>query len=82
MNKETFCRHLEKSTGLKRPSKGGDKQAWWDAQKAHLLVNCPECLARRKTLNKMRERKAKEQVYIDCGLVKVKGPVSGKTYWE
>jgi len=43
---------------------------------------CPKCIEIRQGYQKAHEqRKAKEQAYKDCGLVKVKGSLGG-TYWE
>ncbi len=40
---------------------------------------CEACA--KKYLRKL-QRNAREQMMRDCGLVKVRGAVSGKVYWE
>ena len=43
-----------------------------------LRVTCPKFISEGRNA----DRKAKEQVMRDCGLVKVRGAVTGKIYWE
>jgi len=54
------------------------RMAWSE----HDQRSCPECKARLKTVRANRNRRGKDQIMRDCGLVKVIGPVSGKVYWE
>lgn len=48
----------------------------------HAGKDCPECQARLKTRRQNQARKDRDQCMRDLGLVKVKGPVSGRIYWE
>ena len=82
MTKENWLKHIETSEGLTRPSNGGNITVWKDAIKMHMETGCKECKARQKTNAATRRRKEREYVMESLGLTKVKGPVSGKTYWE
>ena len=61
-------------------------KAQWQAHRAergaHPEAGCEECAARRKTKRATANRRNREDAYRSCGLVKVIGSVSGRTYWE
>lgn len=82
MDKETWKRHLESSTGLTRPSLGGAVEAWKEAYQYHKLMDCAECKARATTARRSAGQRAYNEAMRSCGLVKVVGAVSGKVYWE
>jgi predicted nucleic acid-binding Zn-ribbon protein len=42
---------------------------------------CPSCRQRESRIRAAQNRKAKESVMRDCGLVKVRGALGG-VYWE
>lgn len=48
----------------------------------HAPETCAECQARLKTKRANARRRFREDAYRSCGLVKVIGAVSGRTYWE
>ena len=84
MTKEKWIAHIEETTGLSRPSQGLTSREEWDrACKQHLAdyPKCPVCQARRKTARAQNQRRAREEVYRNLGLEKVRS-ISGKTYWE
>lgn len=81
MTKEAWIKHMEESTGLIRPSLGGDKVKWKEMMANHMDNGCEACKERSKTKNKASRRKERDQMMKDCGLVKVKGALGG-TYWE
>lgn len=82
MTKENWIKHIEESTGLKRPSMGGDQNAWMGQVVAHRGFGCKECKDRQKTKNRSLNRKMHDLAMRDMGLVKVRGAVTGKIYWE
>lgn len=50
-------------------------------------VDCDECIkrnerAKERSKRARQNRKEKDSLLSDLGLVKVKGSVSGRTYWE
>ena len=83
MKKETWIKHMEKSTGIVRPSLNPDNlKIWKEACRAHMDKKCPQCRDRMVTRKAMAKRKAMDNAMRSFGLTKVKGAVSGKTYWE
>lgn len=48
----------------------------------HDAKGCQQCQARAKTRRANQARKDRDQAMRDCGLVKVRGSISGRTYWE
>jgi len=83
MTKEKWIQHMEEISGLTRPSKGGNVEEWLAAKASHKnqTPDCRECNDRRKTRRATASRKAREQLMIDCGLVKGKTAL-GRTIWE
>jgi hypothetical protein len=81
MTKEKWIEHMEES-GMVRPSRGGDKEAWKELISYHKLIGCESCKARAKTRKANSNRKAREDCYRSAGLVKVRGAVTGAVYWE
>lgn len=82
MTKTAWVSHMEKASGLKSPSHGGDIQMWKQIVSDHLKFECPDCKARQATRLKNARKSAREDAYRSCGLTKVRGSVSGKIYWE
>jgi hypothetical protein len=61
------------------------KQAWqehYKTQGPHDGADCAECQARKRTKRASRLRRERDDVMRSCGLTKVIGAVSGRTYWE
>ena len=58
----------------------------WQAHRAeagpHDAKGCDQCKARLKTKRASASKRSREDAYRSCGLVKVIGSVSGRTYWE
>ena len=81
MTKEKWLEHMENSTGTKRPSMGGSPDHWKQLVKDHIEHGCLECKERSRTRKHEMNRKAREEAYKSCGLVKVYGALGG-TYWE
>lgn len=52
----------------------------------HAESTCPQCMARQSAIRRnersRRTRRERDSIMRDCGLVKVRGAVSGRTYWE
>lgn len=82
MDKQTWIMHMVNSTGLTRPSFGGDIEAWKSATQGHLLAGCQECAARRKTAHRSMVQRQFNDGMRSLGLTRVVGAVSGKVYWE
>ena len=57
-------------------------QAHRDSTEPHIPAGCPECQARMKTKRANARKRDRDDAYRSCGLVKVIGSVSGRTYWE
>jgi len=81
MSKNDWLKHMEETTGILRPSFGGDWIAWRQAVAKHIADGCPVCKARAKTNAKSARRREWDQAMRDCGLVKVRGACGG-VYWE
>jgi hypothetical protein len=61
------------------------KQEWqkhWHAEGPHDTALCAQCQARRKTRERSRRRRERDDVMRSLGLTKVRGAISGRTYWE
>ena len=82
MTKSAWIDHMEKTSFVTAPSKGGCKILWRLTVNDHLKSCCPDCKARQATRLKNARKSAREDAYRSCGLTKVRGPVSGKIYWE
>jgi hypothetical protein len=84
MDKQTWVKHIKETTSYLPPSEGGDSEPWQEALRYHNFLNpdCLICKSRSKTRKTARNKRERESVYRDCGLVKAIGCVSGKTYWE
>jgi hypothetical protein len=82
MRKENWILHIENTENLTRPSEGGSIELWKNAILKHKKDNCVICKERQKTKKANENRKQKEQILKDIGLIKVYGPISGKVYWE
>ena len=86
MTKEKWIQHIEEVSGIKRP--GAENQVSVVrfnieiADHKGRFPDCPICKERRRTRLATYRRKLKDQVMKDLGMVKVKGCVSGKVYWE
>ena len=61
-------------------------KAQWQAHRAevgpHDAASCEQCKARLKTKRAASNRRIRADVMRSCGLVRVVGSVSGRTYWE
>lgn len=81
MTKQAWIKHIEEERHIILADT--PIELWREEVKNHLRQNpnCPICKARRKTKIANCNRKAREQVMRDCGLIKVKGALGG-TYWE
>jgi hypothetical protein len=87
MKIEQWLDHIEKSTGAMAPSRGGDREAWKSIVQSHVKDNpkCTHCAARRKAKKAATYRaykRAEDEAARATGLTKVRGPVSGKVYYE
>jgi len=82
MTKAQWINHMEETTGLTRPSKGGSVALWKEANAQHKAIQCPECKKRYTTFLASARKRAREDEYRSCGLVKVIGSISGQVYWE
>jgi hypothetical protein len=82
MTKTAWIKHMKTVSHVTAPSLGGDRLLWNKAIEDHKISCCPDCKKRSITRTKEINRTFKEQAYKDCGLIKVRGPVSGKIYWE
>jgi hypothetical protein len=82
MGKNEWVRHIEETEGIVRPSAGGDKEAWKAAVMRHVERQCHVCQQRATSLRQNRSARIRRNVYRDMGLLPVRGPLSGKTYWE
>ena len=82
MTKEQWVEHIETSEGIVRPSAGGDKEAWKAAVMRHVTNKCAVCRQRATSLRQNRASRIRRQVYQNMGLTAVRGPLSGKVYWE
>lgn len=82
MDRQTWIMHMVNSASLTQPSLGGDIVAWKSAQQGHLLNNCAECAARRKTAHRSMVQRQFNDGMRSLGLTRVVGAVSSKVYWE
>lgn len=90
MTKQAWIEHIQgldintNGPGLIPPSQGGNAEEWHRVLTAHRQSDprCPVCKDRARTRKANTGRKLREQMYKDMGLVKVKGAVTGRTYWE
>ncbi len=82
MTKEQWIVHMETTENILRPSMGGDLNAWRNAKMRHNAMECPDCKKRAKMIRKEKRKSEKDLVMESLGLVKVRGAVSGKVYWE
>lgn len=80
MKLETWIEHMEKASGLKRPSLGGDKLAWKAQGMEHLANKCEACLDRRKTRKANHNASARHEALTSFGLVRVRGNLGGVYY--
>ena len=81
MSKKDWIKHMT-DCGYTPPSVGGDRTAWQNAVAHHAVLGCKACSDRAKTKAASSRRSEREGVMRDLGLVKVRGAVSGKVYWE
>jgi len=84
MTKASWIKHIEDKGHFLHPSKAGgvDLSTWKWAVKNHRERDCKECNDRLKTIRANNRRKERDSIMASLGLTKVKGAVSGKTYWE
>jgi hypothetical protein len=82
MTKVQWVRHIEETEGIVRPSAGGNKEAWVAAVMRHVTNKCHVCRQRATSLRQNRAARITRRVYRDMGLTAVRGPMSGKVYWE
>lgn len=80
MSKLSWLRHMAE-LGFYPPSAGGDSETWRTAKREH-SPTCAQCKARVRTRAANANRRERDDVMRSCGLVKVRGSVSGRTYWE
>lgn len=69
------------TAGLTVPTSPAEMSVWKRVHLEHISHGCKACLDRKRTKDHNDNRKAKEEAYKSCGLVKVKGALGG-TYWE
>jgi hypothetical protein len=81
MTKEAWIEHIRNTEGILPPSKGGSKGDWDYALDLHKSMACRECAARNRTRMANMNRKIKDGIMRDMGLVKVRGALGG-TYYE
>jgi len=81
MTRTTWIEHMERTTGLKRPSLGGDTEEWSRARKNHAEAGCQECKARTRAIRANERRAAREGLLREIGLVKGRTAL-GRTIWE
>lgn len=80
MSNDEWVKHLEEATGLVRPSKGGDWDAWQEAYRNHGAKDCPACRAREAQIRRNRQRREIHAAHLSCGLVRVRGALGGVYY--
>lgn len=82
MGKNEWVQHIETTENLVRPSAGGNLAAWKAAVSRHVEHKCSVCRKHATTNRRNRNARITRQVYRNCGLTRVVGPVSGKVYYE
>lgn len=82
MDKEAWKQHLAITTGLTRPTLGGDIEAWQAAYKQHIAEGCKDCKARQRNRKQALNRMVYHEAMQSIGLTRVYGAVSGKVYYE
>lgn len=82
MGKSEWVRHIELTENLVRPSAGGNLAEWKEAVSRHVEHKCSVCRKRAATKRHNDNARITRQVYRNCGLTRVVGPVSGKVYYE
>jgi hypothetical protein len=81
MMKEVWIRHIEETEGIRRPTQGGDRDAWEAAVFRHTAFGCPECIKRARTVRRNRSARMKHETLTGMGLTRVRGALGG-TYYE
>jgi len=82
MSKKEWVQHIEQTEGIVRPSARGDREAWKAAVMHHVEHKCSVCRQRATSLRQNRDARIRHRIYQDMGLTAVRGPLSGKVYWE
>lgn len=95
MTKDAWIRHIEEASGLPRLETLTDdtihgtgtayadyRRTFQDTVAWHKQTGCKACKDRRRTYTASLNRKAREDAYRSAGLVKVRGAVTGRIYWE
>ena len=82
MSKVEWQKHMLEVEDLAYQEAPKDPQKQKEIIRQHKLSDCKICAQRKKTVNQNLLRKEREDCLRSLGLEKVRGPVSGKIYWE
>jgi hypothetical protein len=83
MTKKQWINHMIEATGVTPGAKADWRSDWNNEKHRHMQENpdCPECAARQKTRQAIKNRNWKDEAYKAVGMKKVRGSAGG-TFWE